>query len=994
MNPAAPVVERRRVVQPPPPPKVETASAATAGATPGPAARALARGLPGPVSGPGVAEEGPAKGRPIAPGEEVELAGGSPFAVAPEVVEWIAAQKRAGAGLRVRLGTMSRGTLLVHKTAAGIDTPDGDFQTLPVAHPALGGLAVDVKPVLRVRTEKGRVQGDLALRVGTQVFSGKKIGGWLEKASAALGFVGLTGLSLPITMNELVGSQLVVRSGTVGFGISKLLRGSGTFAIEGEALTFQAEAIGKVGSWAELKVPISRGADGFLTGSFAVAVSYKNFTGQLNAAFGHGLLDVQGHASYHTDKMSGTVTIVATDKESAKALTDNQIPEQVQAVGQQMIAPPAPPVVDGGVTDGAVAGGVAPAGPRPGERVVVGWGTLDVVMADWLTGKALVVVEPTGDVTIVGKLTPRMNKPLVEQQPEKSITLFTFSPRATYGIPVVGDIFVEASISLSAFARFGPVTLDNMSMGGLWSTNPERLKNFLLTGTLSASAVAGLRLTAEGKAGIEILDHDIAVGVGMKAEAGIKGYVSATPEIGYREIADVELGKRGEYFIGGHLEVAAQPYLGLEGYFFVEIKTPWWSPLSDKRWPWPIGSLEYALPGEFGIGADVEHVLGSGKVPEVKFGQVSFDADKFLTDLVDDHVPKKSGRDDRKQGSWREAPKPPDALPTAQAPAAGKAVGPDPSVSGKGKTPRAPVTPRPAKKAAPTPPTPPTRAPRPGAGAQTPGRGPAAADGGKLLSPEMQKRWEAALRDLRDLKIAAHKNPLNSDELAAALAELRQHHRFSALTARTQGDHWHLHAAMNPEGDIDVDKDATAPTAPADVPQQAAPAESPELVKVTPGRYTTALGHVLPSQSMDVMLSTIEQTGQNAAAALVKDPSFISACENGKWALAGTKFHAEAAIQGRRLAASLPVGYRMRFELTVQPGKGGSRLDILGEGPGMNLEVDWKTTGRSAFSYAARKEMTKHAAQTFANLGVSINQQLSKSWVDFVRPYLPNVKWP
>jgi hypothetical protein len=188
---------------------------------------------------------------------------------------------------------------------------------------------------------------------------------------------------------------------------------------------------------------------------------------------------------------------------------------------------------------------------------------------------------------------------------------------------------------------------------------------------------------------------------------------------------------------------------------------------------------------------------------------------------------------------------------------------------------------------------------------------------------------------------------------------------------------------------------ATAPLAPSvPVPKALAPIAGAEEVRVSPKQYETALGHVLPGQALDVMMSTIEQTGQNTAAVLVKDPSFVSACENGNWTLAGTKFHAEAAIQGRALATKLPPGYSMRFELTVQAGKGGSRLDILGEGPGLNLEVDWKTTERSAISYAARKEMAKHASQTATNLGLANTQQLSKSWVDFVRPYLPNVVWP
>ena len=187
-------------------------------------------------------------------------------------------------------------------------------------------------------------------------------------------------------------------------------------------------------------------------------------------------------------------------------------------------------------------------------------------------------------------------------------------------MPVVGNVFVFANVGLEALAKFGPATLYNMGIDGTYSTDPACCRASAITGTLNISAFAGLRLRAEGGAGIEVLDHDIKVGVGrQRALAGIRGYVEATPTIGYREVADPAAGKKGEFFITGHMELAAQPFLGLGGDLFVELDSPWWSPAPDKRWTWPLGQLEYPLPGEFGIGADVDHVLGSDKVPEIEF---------------------------------------------------------------------------------------------------------------------------------------------------------------------------------------------------------------------------------------------------------------------------------------------------------------------------------------------------------------------------------------
>jgi hypothetical protein len=764
MNPAAPLAERRRAIQPPPSPKVETAAAATADTTPDPAARALARTLPDRA----------------APFEEIELSGGNPLAMTPEAEKWVAAQKHGG-DVPVRLGSYAHGTLKVHQTDAGIDTVGG-HQTLSLAgHPTLGGLTnAGVEPVLRVGTQRGRLQGHLGLRVGRSVFDTKpQLKQQLETASHALGLSGLGGLSLPIETNELLGPTLVVRSGPVRFGVRRFYSATGTFGIQGAAMTFEAEARATVNGLAEVVVPIKRAADGSLTGSLTVAISYKNFAGQLTAAFGHGVLDIHGNARYHTEKMTGDVTVVVTDVANAKALTASRLPEEVLSTGQSLITPAV-------ASDGAA--------PKPGPRVVAGWGTLDVVLASWLTGNALVVVEPTGDVTVKGKITPRLNKPLVPQQPEKSITLVSLHPEISYGLPVIGDIGIGVNLELAAFAVLGPVTLADMSLEGDWSTDPEKLKKVVLTGTLNASAVAGLRLTAEAEAHLRILRHTVSVGVGMHATAGIKGYLEATPRIGYRELADPALGKHGEFFIGGHLEIAAQPFLGLEGYFYVDLDSPWWSPAPSKRWPWPIGSLEYPLPGQFGIGADVEHVLGSDEVPEIKFTEVAFDAHKFMTDLVAENVPAKRGRDTRTPGSWRPAPQPAGTLPMAEPSHAGKSVGPTPSI---------PAKPAPAARMARnvTPPTTPDRA----------------ANGRAKPDPGLEKRWHAALDDLRLVVEHARTNPLDHEEMAAVLADLKSHHRFTELSAHRSGDEWLLDAAMNPKAKVKPKADpkdpATTPTA-------------------------------------------------------------------------------------------------------------------------------------------------------------------------------------
>jgi len=282
-----------------------------------------------------------------------------------------------------------------------------------------------------------------------------------------------------------------------------------------------------------------------------------------------------------------------------------------------------------------------------------------------------VVVNNKGEATMKGEIAPPREVILFEQK-DWTKSLVKVEARATYGLPVVGNVFVFANLGLEALASIGPGKLYNIKLSGQYSTDKQADKELSLQASLNISAFAGLRLRAEGGAGLELLGHDIKFGVGVWALAGVRGYVEATPTIGYREKG----GGPGEFYIQGHMELAAQPFLGLGGDLFVEVDSPWWSPLSDEKWTWPLGSLEYPLPGEFGIGADVEHVMGSRKWPEVRFSEVDFDTSRFMSDLLSQDTPGKSkGGEEKKPAKWNDggaqgAPGAGDK-PPAVAPAAG-----------------------------------------------------------------------------------------------------------------------------------------------------------------------------------------------------------------------------------------------------------------------------------------------------------------------------------
>lgn len=172
-----------------------------------------------------------------------------------------------------------------------------------------------------------------------------------------------------------------------------------------------------------------------------------------------------------------------------------------------------------------------------------------------------------------------------------------------------------------------------------------------------------------------------------------------------------------------------------------------------------------------------------------------------------------------------------------------------------------------------------------------------------------------------------------------------------------------------------------------------------QVVQVSPEEYAARLGFVTPQQYDDPVLQAVESAGQ-IAAAILSNPAtpagarFIQACQNRNWALAGTLFHAEAARQLQAIAPMV-AGVTITTEDTVQAGRGGSRLDVTAvDASGNHYDIDWKTTGRSAFSSKSRAELQRHATQYQANRGAPLNLQISKSWVDFVRSLIPNIRWP
>jgi hypothetical protein len=166
-----------------------------------------------------------------------------------------------------------------------------------------------------------------------------------------------------------------------------------------------------------------------------------------------------------------------------------------------------------------------------------------------------------------------------------------------------------------------------------------------------------------------------------------------------------------------------------------------------------------------------------------------------------------------------------------------------------------------------------------------------------------------------------------------------------------------------------------------------------EEIKLSQQEYKAALGRVFPSHQLDSVARTVDDIAQRAAARLAKNPDFLKAMAKRDWTTAGNLFHNAAKDEARAVpAGALPLGWKLTAEETIQSGKGGSRLDLFLRGPGSErVEFDWKTTGKSALTSGARKEMAKHAGHILSRVGGTETSQQSRSWVDYVRPYFPSL---
>ncbi|CAL2082259.1 DUF4157 domain-containing protein [Tenacibaculum sp. 190524A05c] len=497
-----------------------------------------------------------------------------------------------------------------------------------------------VHPILVLNSfgEEQNTTGFLSIRTGeTVVPNVLGIIQGINENLEAMSFLGLSPIEVAEGLeNRFENGGLNFRANNLSANVDGYIEASGSLGITDSTMTFELNSTVDIAGLAEGEFNVSRGADGKLSGQATIAADIANVSASLTVEYDDGAVTIQGTGRMNSDKFSGEITLLVTD--AARSTQMMHAALGVESMEQEAEAPP---------QDQAAV-------PKTkNNQVLAGWGEVQATITPWLEGTAKIGIDNEGHVTIVGEIVVPDEIELMEQRGKK-VDIFQVEIRAGYGIPLVGQVFLFASIGMFANAGFGPLVLKNVGFTGTYSTDPNVLQEFSITGTLGINAFAVLGLEAEAGVGVTLLGHDVKAGVNVTAAAGLRAYAEATPTFEYKEEQAPEGGKVGESRLKGHFEAAAQLFLQLSGALFYELDSPWWSPAPDGREEYPLGEVQYPIGDSLGIGADVDWLVGGEEPPELTFSPVEFDPDKFTADVMADPPPRSMGdSESNPAGEWQ-----------------------------------------------------------------------------------------------------------------------------------------------------------------------------------------------------------------------------------------------------------------------------------------------------------------------------------------------------
>ena len=369
----------------------------------------------------------------------------------------------------VKIGERYTGTILVRKDSA---TSEGqtsryklvnygtqkylDINGWSFMDPLRG---IDIHPIL-VLNQFGEEQGTtgfLSFRTGDKplLSNVNQFLKTINKNLEAISFLGITPLKTGAEIEN------VFESGRLAFNLSALttvvdgyLEAGGGMGITGDVFTFNLEAAVNLEGLAEGNISIALGEDGKLSGAGDISASIANVQASIHVEYIDGVVTIQGTGKIESEKFSGSITLLVTDEKRAGDLMDAALGVTSMEEEEKVVAEPKV--------------------KNKKNQVLVGWGTITTNITPWLSGEASVGIDNLGHVTVVGEIEVDDEIELMEERGKK-VDIFKYEIRAGYGIPLVGQVFLFASIGMFMNAGFGPLSLRNAKLEGTYSTDTTKL---------------------------------------------------------------------------------------------------------------------------------------------------------------------------------------------------------------------------------------------------------------------------------------------------------------------------------------------------------------------------------------------------------------------------------------------------------------------------------------------------------------------------------------
>lgn len=272
---------------------------------------------------------------------------------------------------------------------------------------------------------------------------------------------------------------------------------------------------------------------------------------ELSISYDDGALTIEGKASYAADRVSGEVTVGATNR--------------------------------------AIAADGTPSGPAGDKFTAYGSGKLTLKVTDWLQASASVRVTPAGEIEVVGRLDLPS---AVDVFPKKSINKELFKV-PTIQIPIFAIPLGPKSIGIVATidggldfdAAVGPGQLKDVF--GQIEFNPSHPENTRISGGAKfvIPAHAGLKLKAALGIGLSIGPASVTGGIQIVGGLGLEGEASAAADLAWSPTTGFEFNALGE--------IEVHPKFTFDVNAFIKAELDLWVTDISKEWTKNLASFSY-----------------------------------------------------------------------------------------------------------------------------------------------------------------------------------------------------------------------------------------------------------------------------------------------------------------------------------------------------------------------------------------------------------------